>query len=246
MNEPGVGSADAAEATPADAAPAAAAGAAPASADAASAVPAGAAAGSAASADTAATDAVSAAPAGAPASADAASAASAGASAGPVVVLVGPPGSGKSTVAELLAAKLGAVHRDTDTDVETGAGKPISDIFVDSGEPVFRELERAAIVAALKADGVVLSLGGGAILDADTRADLAGHTVVFLDVSVGEAAKRVGLGVARPLLLGNVRTQLKNLMDARRPLYAEVAKHTVTTDGRTPEEIANEIVEHLG
>jgi shikimate kinase len=165
---------------------------------------------------------------------------------GPIVVLVGPPGSGKSTVAALLAAKFGVVHRDTDTDVETTAGKPISDIFVDSGEPVFRELERAAIVAALQDPGVVLSLGGGAILDANTRADLAGHPVVFLDVSVGEAAKRVGLGVARPLLLGNVRTQLKNLMDARRPLYAEVAKVTVTTDGRTPEDIADEIAEHLG
>ncbi|MEV6283597.1 shikimate kinase [Kribbella sp. NPDC051770] len=163
-----------------------------------------------------------------------------------MVVLVGPPGSGKSTVAALLAAKFGVAHRDTDTDVETGAGKPISDIFVDSGEPAFRALERAAIVTALADDGVVLSLGGGAILDADTRADLAGHTVVFLDVSVGEAAKRVGLGVARPLLLGNVRTQLKNLMDARRPLYAEVAKHTVTTDHRAPEEIADEIAELLG
>ncbi|MEU4392320.1 shikimate kinase [Kribbella sp. NPDC023855] len=165
---------------------------------------------------------------------------------GPVVVLVGPPGSGKSTVAQLLAAKLGKPHRDTDTDIEQQAGKPISDIFVDSGEPAFRALERAAIVAALAADDIVLSLGGGAVLDPDTRADLAGHTVVYLDVSVGEAAKRVGLGVARPLLLGNVRTQLKNLMDARRPLYAEVAKHTVSTDGRAPEEIADEILEHLG
>ncbi len=169
-----------------------------------------------------------------------------GGSRGPVVVLIGAPGSGKSTIARLLAAKLGKQHRDTDSDVENEAGKPISDIFVDSGEPAFRALERAAIVAALAADDVVLSLGGGAILNADTRADLAGHTVVFLDVSVGEAAKRVGLGVARPLLLGNVRTQLKNLMDARRPLYAEVAKHTVTTDGRTPEDIANDIAEHLG
>ncbi|TWD84841.1 shikimate kinase [Kribbella amoyensis] len=164
----------------------------------------------------------------------------------PVVVLVGPPGSGKSTIAALLADRLGKVHRDTDTDVESTVGKPISDIFVDSGEPAFRELERAAIVAALTADDVVLSLGGGAILDAATRTDLAGHPVVFLDVSLGEAAKRVGLGVARPLLLGNVRTQLKNLMDARRPLYLEVAKHTVSTDQRSPEEIADDIVELLG
>jgi shikimate kinase len=163
----------------------------------------------------------------------------------PVVVLVGPPGSGKSTIAALLAKRLGVPHRDTDTDIEAGAGKPISDIFVDEGEPHFRRLERAAITAALEGDGEVLSLGGGAILDAATRADLAGHTVVFLDVSLGEAAKRVGLSVARPLLLGNVRTQLRNLMEARRPLYGEVAKQTVLTDGKTPDEIADEILEQL-
>jgi shikimate kinase len=163
----------------------------------------------------------------------------------PVVVLVGPPGSGKSTIAALLAKRLGVPHRDTDTDIEAGAGKPISDIFVDEGEPHFRQLERAAITAALEGDGEVLSLGGGAILDAATRADLAGHTVVFLDVSLGEAAKRVGLSVARPLLLGNVRTQLRNLMEARRPLYGEVAKQTVLTDGKTPDEIADEILEQL-
>jgi shikimate kinase len=162
----------------------------------------------------------------------------------PVVVLVGPPGSGKSTIAELLAVRLGKPHRDTDIDIENAAGKPISDIFVDSGEAHFRQLERTAVVAALASDDVV-SLGGGAILDAETRTDLAGHIVVYLEVSLGEAAKRVGLGVARPLLLGNVRTQLKNLMDARRPLYVEVAKLVVQTDGRTPEDIADEIAGQL-
>jgi shikimate kinase len=162
----------------------------------------------------------------------------------PVVVLVGAPGSGKSTIAALLAARLGKPHRDTDIDIENAAGKSISDIFVDSGEAHFRGLERAAVVAALTSNDVV-SLGGGAILDAETRADLAGHAVVYLEVSLGEVAKRVGLGVARPLLLGNVRTQLKNLMDARRPLYVEVAKLVVQTDGRTPEDIVDEIAGQL-
>jgi shikimate kinase len=158
----------------------------------------------------------------------------------PVLVLVGPPGSGKSTIAAELATRLGVDHVDTDAVVEAQAGKAISDIFVDSGEAAFRALERATVATALAGDGVV-SVGGGAILDPATRADLAGHTVVFLDVSLSEAAKRVGLGTSRPLLLGNVRTQLKKLMDARRPLYAEVATFAVDTDGRTPEEIADEI-----
>jgi shikimate kinase len=159
----------------------------------------------------------------------------------PALVLVGPPGSGKSTIAALVAERLGTAYRDTDADIEATAGKPISDIFVDSGEGAFRALERHAVVEALTRDGV-LSLGGGAILDPATRADLSEHVVVFLDVGLAEAAKRVGLGTSRPLLLGNVRGQLKKLMDNRRPLYHEVARHTVLTDGRTPADIADEVL----
>jgi shikimate kinase len=162
----------------------------------------------------------------------------------PRAVFVGAPGAGKTTVGLAVADLLGVPFADSDAIIEVQAGKPIPDIFVDFGEAYFRQLERAAVIAALTGDHV-LSLGGGAVLDPATRADLAGHTVVFLDVSVGEAAKRVGLGVARPLLLGNVRTQLKNLMDARRPLYAEVAKLVIDTDNRSPEDVADEIARQL-
>jgi shikimate kinase len=159
----------------------------------------------------------------------------------PRLVLVGPPGAGKSTVAALLAARWGLAVRDTDDDVEAAAGKPIADIFIDDGEAAFRALERSAVAAALTEHPGVLALGGGAVTQAETRAVLSGHTVVFLDVGLAEAASRVGLGTNRPLLLGNVRGQLKSLLDARRPLYAEVATHTVATDGRSPEEVADAV-----
>ncbi|MCW3845402.1 shikimate kinase [Micromonospora yasonensis] len=159
----------------------------------------------------------------------------------PVCVLVGAPGSGKTTVGEALAAALGVAFRDTDTDIEELAGKPIPEIFVDEGEEHFRTLERAAVAAALAAHPGVLALGGGAVLAEDNRAALVGHTVVHLSVELPDAVKRVGLGAGRPLLALNPRATLKHLMEQRRPLYAEVATATVVTDGRTPEEIAGEI-----
>lgn len=159
----------------------------------------------------------------------------------PVCVLVGAPGSGKTTVGEALAAALGVPFRDTDADIEELAGKPIPEIFVDEGEEHFRTLERAAVAAALAAHPGVLALGGGAVLAEDNRAALIGHTVVHLSVELPDAVKRVGLGAGRPLLALNPRATLKHLMEQRRPLYAEVATATVVTDGRTPEEIAAEI-----
>ncbi|NUR08561.1 MAG: shikimate kinase [Nocardioidaceae bacterium] len=150
-------------------------------------------------------------------------------------------GAGKTTVAALLADRWGVGVRDTDRDVEATAGKEISEIFVDDGEERFRLLERAAVTEALASHDGVLALGGGAVLDEGTRAALAGHTVVFLQVGLADAVKRVGLGVGRPLLLGNVRSRIKALLDERLPVYRSVATYTVQTDGRSPEEVADEV-----
>lgn len=163
----------------------------------------------------------------------------------PKIVLVGPMGAGKTTVGEILAARWDTHLRDTDVDIEASQGKPISEIFIDDGEAVFRELERTAVMAALAEHHGVVSLGGGAILNADTRAALRGHQVIFLDVGLSEAVRRVGLGTTRPLLLGNVRSQLKALLDARRPLYVEVATAQVLTDGIDAEAVADQIEQVL-
>jgi len=161
-------------------------------------------------------------------------------------VLVGVPGSGKTTVGNLLAERLGVSFRDTDQDVERSEGKPIPDIFVDSGEPYFRALERAAVARAVAEHDGVLALGGGAVLDPDTRALLVEQPTVWLQVGASSGAARVGLDVPRPVLLGNVRGRLATLLRERGPLYTEVARLTVDTEGRTPEEVADAVVEGLG
>ena len=158
-----------------------------------------------------------------------------------LVVLVGPMGAGKSTVAGLLAEAYGVTARDTDADVEAAEGRSISDIFVDSGEDHFRDLERAAVAEALATHDGVLALGGGAVLDPTTRELLADHRVVFLRVGLSEAVKRVGLGIGRPLLLGNIRSRIKALLDERTPVYASVADFSVDTDERSPQDVADEI-----
>jgi len=163
----------------------------------------------------------------------------------PRVVLVGPMGAGKSTVAGLLGQAWDLPVRDTDADIEAAQGRSVSDIFVDSGEEHFRALERAAVAEALATHTGVLALGGGAVLAEETRALLAGHDVVFLRVGLSEAVKRVGLGVGRPLLLGNVRARVKALLDERTPVYEAVATLVVDTDGRSPEQVAEEIREAL-
>lgn len=163
----------------------------------------------------------------------------------PRAVLIGPPGSGKTTVGRALADRLGAAFRDTDADVEATAGKPISEIFIDDGEERFRALEREAVAAALAEHEGVLALGGGAILDAGTQRLLAGHTVVYLQVGLSEAVKRVGLGAARPLLVLNPRSQLRKLMEQRQPIYERLATITVDTDGRETAEVVDELAAAL-
>ena len=163
----------------------------------------------------------------------------------PRAVLVGPMGAGKTTVGRILAERWDVGMRDTDHDVEAEAGKSMQDIFVDDGEAHFRALERAAVSRALAEHEGVLSLGGGAVLDPETRVALSGHPVVFLRVGLADASKRVGLGQGRPLLLGNVRSRIKTLLEERTPIYESVAAVVVDTDGRAPAEIAAEIATRL-
>jgi shikimate kinase len=168
-----------------------------------------------------------------------------GAGGGPVAVIVGPPGAGKSTIGALLAAALGRPFADTDTIIEAMAGKPIPEIFIDDGEPHFRKLEAEAVATALESFDGVLALGAGAILADQTRALLRGHPVVYLLVDFSDAMKRVGLGAGRPLLKINPRATMRHLLDQRRPFYEEVARHTIDTTGRTPDEVVASIVETL-
>jgi shikimate kinase len=163
----------------------------------------------------------------------------------PLAVIVGPPGSGKTTVGSLLAQAFGLSFRDTDADIARRAGKTIPDIFVEDGEEHFRALERDAVARALSEHDGVLALGGGAVLSEATRELLAGHTVIYLTVDLSGAVARVGLDHGRPLLAVNPRATLRFLMEQRKPLYEQVASYTVDTSGRTPEEVIDEIVSFL-
>lgn len=164
-----------------------------------------------------------------------------GGGARPLVVLVGPPGAGKSTVALALAERLGAPVHDVDIAIQNAEQRSISDIFIDDGEPAFRVLERAEVARALVSETGVVALGGGAPMHPDTEADLQTQVVVFLDVSIADASKRVGFDRSRPLLAVNPRASWTAMMNARRPTYERVATVRVDTAGRSVSDIVDEI-----
>ena len=170
---------------------------------------------------------------------------------GAVVVLIGPPSAGKSSVGALLAAELGVPFADTDDLVAAAAGKPVGDIFVDDGEPVFRELERAAVARVLESagasspDGGVLALGSGAVLDPDVRRMIAGRPIVYLEAGFAAVAKRTGMDRPRVVIPGNPRGMLRAMLEERRPVYAELATITVPTDDMAPEEVAADLAKRL-
>ncbi len=161
------------------------------------------------------------------------------------IVLVGVPGAGKSTVGKLLADRIGWSFVDVDHEIEIIAGKSISDIFTDDGEPVFRALEASTIADLLARDNTVISLGGGALGNEATRVGVASHTVVWLKTGLSQAVDRVGMNRNRPLLLGNVRGQLSDLMAKREPIYQAVADITVDTSALNVVGVTEEVVAEL-
>jgi shikimate kinase len=169
---------------------------------------------------------------------------------GPLLVLVGPPASGKTTVGTALARALDAAFRDTDHDIEVQTGSTVADLFVSEGEPHFRALEEKAVARALSGHDGVVALGGGAVTSAASRELLvsygrSGGTVVWLDVDLASAAKRVGLSRDRPILGVNPRAMLRQMLETRAPLYGEVATLRVSTGGRAPEDVVAEVLAAL-
>ncbi|HLI42659.1 MAG TPA: shikimate kinase [Streptosporangiaceae bacterium] len=164
----------------------------------------------------------------------------------PNVVLIGPPGAGKSSVGPLVARRLGARFRDTDAEIAAAAGKPVGDIFIEDGEQAFRELEHAAATAALRQQaerGGVLALGSGAVLDGTVQRLLGapGTQVVYLAAEFRTVARRTGLDRPRVVVPGNPRGRLRAMLEQRRPLYRRLATVTVATDDLDPEEVAAEV-----
>lgn len=165
----------------------------------------------------------------------------------PKVILIGPMGSGKTTIGQLVAQRLGLPFRDTDQIIELTENRSVSDIFLDEGEDSFRAIEKRVLRDELLTDNTVLSLGGGAPISIDAQSAIraiASH-VVFLDISLSAVSSRIGFNRDRPLLLHNPRGQWQTLMEARRPIYESIADTVILVDGMAEEEIVSRILESL-
>ena len=164
----------------------------------------------------------------------------------PPIILIGPPGAGKTSVGKALAKKLSLNFLDSDKVVEEKSGKSIPEIFITDGEPAFREMEKAVVMDLIENQDGVIALGGGSVMDLEvSKRLLPMANVVFLDVSISNAAPRVGFNRDRPLLLGNPRQQWIALMEKRRSTYEALAKARVSTDNKKPVEVVEEIVKEL-
>lgn len=163
------------------------------------------------------------------------------------IVLIGPPGAGKSTVGKALADHLSLEFLDTDALIEQSTGKSITDIFVVDGEPIFRAIELEILASVLKSEGAVVSLGGGAPISDEAQALISKSDshVIFLDVSLSTAAPRVGFNRDRPLLLGNPRAQWQTLSDQRRPIYELLADQVIKVDDMEISAIVSAIVKEV-
>ncbi len=161
-------------------------------------------------------------------------------------ILIGPPGAGKTTVGRYLARELGLTLIDTDQAIEEESNRTISEIFTEEGETYFRELEKRIVKRELRSAGAVIALGGGAVMDPEIEDLLQNEKdVIYLAVSIANAAPRVGFNRERPLLLGNPRQQWLSLMKERKAIYDRLAKITVSTDNRKPAEVVEEIKEMI-
>ncbi len=162
----------------------------------------------------------------------------------PQVVIIGAPGAGKSTVGALLAQSLGSDFLDSDEIIQLEQGKSISDIFIESSEQYFREIEKTVVLNLLRTKDGVISLGGGSVLDEDVQHELARHKVVWLKISLSDAVERVGLNQSRPLLLGNVRSNMKKLLENRNHVYERLAT-IILEAANSPQVIVRAVLEKL-
>lgn len=163
------------------------------------------------------------------------------------IVLIGPPGAGKTSIGKALSKELGLAFIDSDAEIERISGKTISEIFVDQGEAVFRKTEVETVTRILAEFEGVVALGGGAPINPEIQKVLLNseYPVIFIDVSISQAANRIGFNKDRPLLMINPRQQWLHLMSERRSIYEKLATITVSSDNSKPSEVAKTITDKI-